>query len=660
MKRQPFIPVQALSYYLDLVNAALSKHDYALAIRYGETALKKLHCLPGTALDKYHLYTKLGLAYYACARYSRALDVLHDASLIALKNNLGPAYVANISSQMGSQFLATRNIAQALNCFEKVAQYYEKYGDAIPPMNKRMYITNLMGLAYCYLYKNELARVGQIVEKEIPPLVPSVPMAVVVLDYNHLKGEYLLAQKEYDKAYQAFQNCIKISQLYHPAPGAIEEAQIHLAVICILRNRLEESIRILEALSKEATRLKFNSLTCESALLLGMCYRLKNMPLKAEAIERQIKPMIKTLEILWFYEKKREFERLYADLQLARRTPPTTIKSAPAALTDGLNHRYETSTYKDVIVGQSMAIHEIFQLVEKIAPSDLPVLIQGATGTGKELIARAIHQTSRRNNKPYLIINCGAVPETLLESELFGYAKGAFTDARANKKGYLELASGGTLFIDEVGNMSLSMQQKLLRILEEKLVWPVGSEKSLPVDVRFILATNQSLDELVRQKSFRPDLYYRINTLVINLPVLSERKEDIPLLVRHFLKKYAQSEIRPASAGQSAIELLVNYDWPGNVRELENEIKRLCTLHPDVKTVTGDMLSVTIRRYIPSGPPPLKGPLRATELLAEYERKIITESLTIHKGNIALTARSLGYARRQFYRRLKHLKIHFT
>ncbi len=231
------------------------------------------------------------------------------------------------------------------------------------------------------------------------------------------------------------------------------------------------------------------------------------------------------------------------------------------------------------IVGNSEAIERVYRLIEKMSAISSNVLICGETGTGKELVARAIHYNSERSDRPFVAVNCGALTESLLESELFGHVKGAFTGAIANKEGFFRQADKGTLFLDELNEVSPSLQVKLLRAIQEREVIPVGGREPLKFDVRLIAATNKNLEDEVKKGTFREDLFYRINVITIPLPPLRDRKEDIPLLVNHFLQKYTQRLSKPSvKMSREAIQVLVNYDWPGNVRELENMIERAVAL----------------------------------------------------------------------------------
>jgi two-component system, NtrC family, response regulator PilR len=246
-------------------------------------------------------------------------------------------------------------------------------------------------------------------------------------------------------------------------------------------------------------------------------------------------------------------------------------------------------TGQDNMIGHSAKMRAIFDMIMTVAPQSSRVLITGETGTGKELVARAIHENSSRKDEPFITLNCGAFPETLLESELFGYVKGAFTGANENRQGLFRAANGGTLFLDEIGNMSLPMQVKLFRVLQEGKVRPVGSSEEFEVDVRVIAATNKDLDKAIAAGEFREDLYYRLSVIPIQLPALSERREDIPLLARAFLERFRKTMEKPIEGiSPQAMALLESYDWPGNVRELENTMERSVALE------IGNIVSVNV------------------------------------------------------------------
>lgn len=255
------------------------------------------------------------------------------------------------------------------------------------------------------------------------------------------------------------------------------------------------------------------------------------------------------------------------------------MTSQVTLLKEELKDRYQLEKN---IIGNSAVMREVYKTIGKVAPSDITVLIEGESGTGKELVARAIHFNSRRIGKPFVAINCAAIPKDLLESELFGHEKGAFTGAMERKIGKFEQANGGSIFLDEIGDMPFDLQAKILRVLQEKEITRTGGNQNIPIDVRIIAATNQQMEDLVREKQFREDLYYRLNVVPIQLAPLRERKEDIPLLVDYFLKKSSSElDVPPRSYTPEALKLLSRHSWPGNIRELENTIKRAVILCPD-------------------------------------------------------------------------------
>jgi len=301
------------------------------------------------------------------------------------------------------------------------------------------------------------------------------------------------------------------------------------------------------------------------------------------------------------------------------------------------------------IVGKSKVMEDVFKIVRQIADSKSTVLIMGESGTGKELISRAIHYNSNRRNFPFVTINCAAIPETLIESELFGHEKGAFTNAIEKKLGRFEVAHEGTLFLDEIGELSLATQAKILRFLEEKEFNRVGGSKTIKVDVRLITATNKELTQLLKKGSFREDLYYRINVVPIIIPPLRERKEDIPLLIDHFIGKFNEENNKNVKGvSKEALELMMNYEWPGNVRELENLIERVIALTPNEHIQPNELpLSLIniskingLKEYILDGKVPF---LKAEE---EFERGIILDALKKTNYVQSHAAEMLGISRR--------------
>jgi len=305
------------------------------------------------------------------------------------------------------------------------------------------------------------------------------------------------------------------------------------------------------------------------------------------------------------------------------------------------------------IIGQSDVIRNVIKLAEQVAPSQASILIQGESGTGKEAIASLIHKIGPRADQPFIKVSCAALPETLLESELFGYEKGAFTGAVGQKEGRFELANEGTLFLDEIGEITPALQVKLLRVLQEGEFERVGGTKVLKCNVRIISATNINLTTAIKQKRFREDLYYRLNVITIDIPPLRERKEDIPLLVSHFLKIYQEKNNKAIDGiAEDVLDILTDYAWPGNVRELKNVIERAVVLTQG-RVISQDDLPENIfknrsedrKLTIPFGMP-----------LREIEKKLIIETLKRTKGDKEITANLLGITPRTIYRKMNSLE----
>jgi len=325
------------------------------------------------------------------------------------------------------------------------------------------------------------------------------------------------------------------------------------------------------------------------------------------------------------------------------------------------------------IVGSSKVMQEVFKTVAKVARSSITVLITGESGTGKEVIARAIHNYSDRKEKPFVAVNCAALPANLLEAELFGYEKGAFTGAVSSKKGLFEQANGGTIFLDEIGELPLPLQAKLLRVLQEKEVRPIGSERSKKVDVRVIAATNRNLEEEVKKGSFREDLYFRLNIVKIELPPLRERKEDIVPLAHHFVKRFSKEfKLPPKELSADAVEFLLSYHFPGNVRELENMILRAMVLSSSDFITAEDL-----RRQVYQEAPSLEGLIREFVLkvftveqkeennlydivVKAAEKAVISEVLKRCNFNQVKAAKVLGIHRNTLRRKIKELGIELS
>ena len=316
----------------------------------------------------------------------------------------------------------------------------------------------------------------------------------------------------------------------------------------------------------------------------------------------------------------------------------------------------------DNIIGNSPAIQDVFMCMEKIMNTDSTVLILGESGTGKELVAKAIHYNSHRKNKPFIAINCGAIPAELLESELFGHVRGAFTGAVADKAGKFELADHGTIFLDEIGTMPVHLQMKLLRVLQEQEVERIGASRRIKFNVRVISATNSDLEELVAKGQFREDLFYRLNVIPIPLPALRERREDIPLLARHFLQTTCQEMGRePMSFTPAAIEALESYDWPGNVREMENAIERAVALSDDLTINREDLPSKisskkNVNHFLRFPEIPEAG-VDMPFIIETLEKEMISRALHKSAGVKSQAATLLGINRTTLVEKIKRLNI---
>jgi two-component system nitrogen regulation response regulator NtrX len=346
-----------------------------------------------------------------------------------------------------------------------------------------------------------------------------------------------------------------------------------------------------------------------------------------------------------FIEKPLSIEKTVLAVRNALRQ--RDLERVNAQMVEEINQEY-------VMIGNSVVMRALRKQIAMVAPTDGRVLISGESGTGKELVARAIHAQSRRANAPFVEVNSAAIPEELIESELFGHVKGAFTGATSAKKGKFELADGATIFLDEIGDMSQSVQAKVLRVLEEQRFEPVGSNNAIRVDVRVLAATNKRLDELIEQGTFRADLFYRLNVIPFEIPPLRERLEDVPLLVEHFNQKFSFAYNKKLKKfEQDAIEALQNYSWQGNVRELKNTIERVVIMHSKQKVSAADLPSF-------GGEEPPASSYRFPsfkEATDAYQREFIQRKLEEAEGNITKAAEIMGVDRSHLYRRMKYLGI---
>jgi two-component system response regulator HydG len=348
-----------------------------------------------------------------------------------------------------------------------------------------------------------------------------------------------------------------------------------------------------------------------------------------------------------YLTKPLDFEVL--KLGLARALEHSGLKVENAALKSKLSADYELEN----IIGKSRPMKALVEMLAMVAPSEATVLITGESGTGKELIAKSIHHNSPRKDRPLVVVNCAALSETLLESELFGHEKGAFTGADRRREGRFKQADRGTIFLDEIGETSAAMQAKLLRVIQEREIQRVGGDETLSVDVRILAATNQNLEEAVENGRFREDLFYRLNVVTLRIPPLRERTDDIPLLAQHFLEKYAGKNRKNVKGfSPLAMDLLLKYGWPGNVRELENTIERAVILLPD-EHITEKELPSNITEHFTDRRDSPTTTASANRPLEEVEREAILATLEDSGGNKSETARRLGINRKTLHKKLK-------
>jgi DNA-binding NtrC family response regulator len=332
-----------------------------------------------------------------------------------------------------------------------------------------------------------------------------------------------------------------------------------------------------------------------------------------------------------------------------------------ASLRDQLKRHYSFEN----IIGTSESIQKVFSVVSRVAPTDASVFISGESGTGKELIARAIHTHSRRSGRAFMAINCAALPDHLLESELFGHERGSFTGADQLRRGLLEVASGGTFFLDEISEMSMELQAKMLRVIQERRIRRVGGEAEIPIDVRWVSATNRDPDQAVRDGNLRQDLLYRLNVVPVKLPPLRHRREDIPTLAQHFLRRYAQEYERQnlRFAGDS-LRVLTDYEWPGNVRELQNVVERVVSLclpdqeiHPEDLPEELTMRRAANGRSVPAYSAELPFHDAKSDAITVFEKEYLSDLLRRHNGNISQAARTAGIDRKTIHRMLTKYEI---
>ncbi len=413
----------------------------------------------------------------------------------------------------------------------------------------------------------------------------------------------------------------------------------------------ENGRQALERLRQEAFDLVLSDVKMPELDGLGLLRELRlshpDLPVILVTAHGDIEMAVQAMQ--WgatdFITKPFQREQLQEKVERALRLP--RLERENRALREELTNRFAFRN----IIGSSPAMRQMFELMGRVVERDTTVLILGESGTGKELVARALHYGGPRKNGRFVALNCAAIPANLLESELFGHVKGAFTGADAAREGRFQQASGGTLFLDEIGDMPLELQSKLLRVLQERTVEPVGSSRATPVNVRIIAATNQELDRLVESGQFRQDLYYRLAVVLLPVPPLRDRKPDILLLVPHFLKQFGEAGVRVEPA---AMERLEEYDWPGNVRELENTIERALALRAHADRLVQE----DVRRYCRNAPRADRARMEVPDSglsLDAVEKQLIESALQKTGNNQSRAAKLLGITRQKLiYRMQKH------
>ncbi|OPY63285.1 MAG: Transcriptional regulatory protein ZraR [Syntrophorhabdaceae bacterium PtaU1.Bin034] len=436
---------------------------------------------------------------------------------------------------------------------------------------------------------------------------------------------------------------------------ALKNNDYHLLITDLLMPKID-GLQLINFIQKEYLRTLGIVITgygsLETALSAMRCgafdYLLK--PFKFEEVLASVESAMNYAELL---SGNSIPKKLTVKANLLRRYSENRVVRENTFLRSYLKDKYKFEN----MIGVSFAIQKVFELIEKVADTNATALITGESGVGKELVARAIHYNSSRKDKPLVVVNCGAIPEALLESELFGYEKGAFTGATTTRLGRFELADGGTIFLDEIGDMSFNLQVKLLRAIQEKTFERIGGAKTMDVDVRIIAATNRNLEELVKEGKFREDLYYRLNVVPIHIPPLRERKQDIPLLYAHFLEK--SNSINNACVEgftQDTMEILIDYDYPGNVRELQNLVERLVVLK---KAGWINIEDLPEKFYTQGKKEEIQFDLNKgyDTLVSEFEQRLILKALGETNGVKSKAAQILSMNRTTLIEKMKRLGI---
>ncbi|MBI5359654.1 MAG: sigma 54-interacting transcriptional regulator [Planctomycetes bacterium] len=592
------------------------------------------------------LYKISGKLHVGFTNNSMAIDSFFKALRLA-KSELDKV---EITYHIANCYMGLKDADNALRFFSWLLEYHEKTKShkSIPFLVANMSGV-FSGLVMVYSQKGRFDKARQIISEHFNPERMESPRPdVAFMDYYHAIGELSMCEKDYDKAEESFRKSMILAEKWNIG-DAVVSAKIHLAHIEIIRNNPSGALdAILPCINKQCE--KYVGVFTETCLLASKICAFMGDVKCSERMLKKCGKYIKNAEPMWLFKLMKEQDELLK-LPLA----------GPASTQNIVRMSRDTSvSFEPVeIVGNSEEMLKALATARKVAKTDLSILIEGETGTGKELFARLIHYTSNRANGPFVPVNCGGLSESLLETELFGHKKGAFTGAFSDRKGIFEFAAGGTIFLDECAEMPQAMQSNLLRTLEERKMRRVGDNSLIDIDVRIIFATNKSLKDLVAQGKFREDLFFRINVFTLDIPPLRLRKDDIPLLVGHLLEKM-QKPGADVQVVKPAMQALMAYNWPGNVRELENEIKRIVGMNKDCTVIDETMLGRHIIQFSDELKPMQNACIDESVSFREFEKRFILASLDRCGNNVVRTAKSISISRSGMIKKMKRLGISIT
>lgn len=666
LENAPSEEAQAV-YYRKLGEIYEEQADGENALKYFQMGLRRLPDVP--SIEHARIYNGIGVIHFQKSEYSRAerqfnlaLEVLSDASdddtLALVYKNLGNVYrirgrltdavrcyeqslslgkrvgdiftQAKVYNNLGTCYKQRGDLNNSIECYQKSLELKEQIGD-------------VAGLApsYCnlgmlYMRQEDFARAIDSCKRGVEFAKQVGNLSRVAQSYINL-GEVYAWQKHFKQAIDAYQKSREIAERIGDV-RVVASLYVDLAEAYCGDGNLSSAYEYYSRTLEVLEAVEIPEIRAQANYVLGLIYS------QQEDWEDATKALKQASEMFEKIRDKRGVEISQEELGKAFFTQ----------MNQKLAIQQELSSGRVRLIGESKRFVEIGTILAKVAKEDAPILIRGETGTGKSILAHFIHQSSNRKNGPWVEIDCGALSETLLESELFGHERGAFTSAISAKPGKFELADHGTIFLDEIGNMSPALQKKLLRVLQEREFERVGGAETLKTDVRIITATNKDLERLVQEGQFREDLYYRINVVSITLPPLRERKQDIPLLAKHFVAKYSREYGKKSTMtiSDETLELLLKYSWPGNVRELENVIQ-VAVLMTNSDVILPEHLTEKFRpkeKFEPSG-------ISVGMTLEEMEKKLILKTLQQTNYNVTQSAKILGISRRTLQNKFKKFQI---